>query len=232
MTRSLVGMAAATLVAFSPVTVSAHTHPQITVSREKDQATIVLERGDLTVTQTLAGETVDLRLVQGADHVRLTADLEGRVRMERGERQHQFSMRTATPADQAAITALLAGSAAVPSFDAVMQSEWARTTKAAQLFTSARALLGVLQGDYQPVARMAAAVSTPAPTLMFARQRMSPSQCWDTYSRDVVYFTYELQRCMVEASYSLNPLRSAWCAYEYNLKSSLSAFWLLDCYGI
>jgi hypothetical protein len=101
------------------------------------------------------------------------------------------------------------------------------------MFVSTREVLRVLQGGTPNIAAMAMRPTSAPATLILARQRMSPSQCWDTYSRDVTKFTYDLQVCIswVDANW-WNPLHLAWCAYEYNLKSSLSAIWLLDCYGV
>jgi hypothetical protein len=103
----------------------------------------------------------------------------------------------------------------------------------AALFTPTREWIRALQGVDVSVAQMAAAASMPQASIVPARQRLSPSQCWDTYSRDVVKFTYDLQSCLASLSGNWwNPLHTAWCAYEYNLKSSLAGIWLLDCYGV
>jgi hypothetical protein len=208
--------------------------PEIKTTRHRDGATVVVQAGALTVTQTLTRAAVDLRLALDEDTVQFSADLEGRVLIRRQGAHRAFSVRSATHEDQATLNATLAGSPALAMFDALLRSEWARSSEVATLLQSTREVLRVVQGDYQSIDSLLAASSTPARvSLIAARQRMSPSQCWETYNRDVVYFTYQLQWCLGSVSSQWwNPLATAWCAYEYNLKSSLAAVWLLDCYGV
>jgi hypothetical protein len=225
-------MAAAWFVALSPAWANS-SEPLVSTMREADRAVITLRAGDLTVTQTITRTAVDVRFVQGRDAIRFSGDLDGRVVVERGDQRRAFALRTASPEDQIAINAIAAESAAFAAFDALMQSDWARTAEMAALFTPTREWIRALQGANATVAEMAAAASMPQASIVPARQRLSPSQCWDTYSRDVVKFTYDLQSCLASLSANWwNPLHTAWCAYEYNLKSSLASIWLLDCYGV
>ena len=232
MTRVLIGMAAAWCVALSPAWANS-SEPRVSASREADRAVITLRAGDLTVTQTITRSAVDVRLVRPEDAIRFSGDLDGRVVVERGDRRRAFSMRSALPEDQVALNAIVGESAAFEAFDTLMRSEWARTAQMAGLFTPTREWIRALQGVDVSVAQMAAAASMPQASIVPARQRLSPSQCWDTYSYDVVKFTYDLQACLASVSANWwNPLHTAWCAYEYNLKSSLAGIWLLDCYGV
>jgi hypothetical protein len=114
----------------------------------------------------------------------------------------------------------------------LLQSSWTRSAEVATVFKSAREVIRVLQADHNVVERVVAKRPTVAYSIVPVLQR-TPSQCWDAYTRDVVHFTYELQSCLNSASYAWwNPLATGFCAYEYNLKSSLAAIWLLDCYGV
>jgi hypothetical protein len=207
--------------------------PKIETMREADRITVTLRTGDLTVTQIVTRTGVDLRLTHQGDTVQFAGDLAGRIAVARGGQSRAFALRYAQAADQSALNALLADSPALGAFDKLLHGEWARRAESAVMFKSTREVIRVLQGEPAVVLQMAAAARTPSPASIVAvRQRLSPSQCWDTYARDVIHFTYELQSCLNSASYSWNPLATAWCSYEYNLKSSLSAVWLLDCYGV
>ena len=233
MTRVWIGIAAAWMVA-APALANTP-DPEIKTLRNGERATITLRAGDLTVTQTMTRTAVNLKLRHQHDILQFSGDLEGRVVFERGGNSRVFSVRSAVASDRIETNALLAGSPALAAFDTLLESTWAQTAESAVLFKSTREVIRVLQGEQVSVARLAAppASATPAASVLRVRQRLSPSQCWDTYARDVIHFTYELQSCLNSASYAWwNPLATAWCAYEYNLKSSLASVWLLDCYGV
>lgn len=205
--------------------------PQVQAVRQAGGAILTLTAGDLRVTQTLGANRLDLHIAGNGDAVRIAGDVEGQVVVVRGDERHAFSMKRATEADQRIVRALLTGSAALEAFQRTMQSRWARASKEAGLFTSAHALVDVLRGNSHVVSHMAAAQAAPAASVMPVGQKMTPDMCWNIYAHDVLKFTYDLEACMAEASNSLNPLRTAWCSYEYNIKASLSVIWLLDCYG-
>lgn len=231
MTRVLIGVVMAWAMTVAPA-LAGVSEPTVKTLRDGNRATITLRAGGLTVTQILTQSVVDIQLGEGHDTLRVTGDLEGRVIVERRGQRHTFSMRAAQAADQVALNAMLSGSPALSAFDRVLQSSWGQSHRAAAMFKSSRELIRVLQGDYRSVTSLAAP-PVASTALVRVAQRLSPSQCWDTYARDVIHFTYELQSCLNSASYQWwNPLATGWCAYEYNLKSSLAGIWLLDCYGV
>jgi hypothetical protein len=205
----------------------------VTATRDgRDAATITLRDGALTIVQHLTETALDLRLTQGEDDVRLVADLSGRVVVSGGGQHRAFLVRSATEDDVRVVRGIVERSAALAAFDRLLQSPWA-ATNAAVAFRSTRALIRVLEGDDNAIVEAPAPRVAPRTAIVLARQRLSPSQCWDTYSRDVVKFTYDLQSCLSQTSANWwNPLHVAWCSYEYNLKSSLASIWLLDCYGV
>ena len=231
MTRVLIGMAAVWLMAVSPALANT-TEPRITVARDGNQRTVTMQSGELHITQTLTPSGVEMRLAVAGDDLAFSGGLDGRVTLERGGERRIFLLRSATPEDRSTFNGLLAESPALAALDAVLGSDWGQTSPLATIFRTTREVIRVLQGDYASIISMMARRSTSNASLVPARQRLSPAQCWETYNRDVVYFTYELQSCLSQVSGQWwNPLATAWCAYEYNLKSSLAGVWLLDCYG-
>jgi hypothetical protein len=145
--------------------------------------------------------------------------------------RHAFSLRSGTEADQTAVIALLAQSTAIKSFDSVMRSAWATSAKPAVVFRAAHSLIGALRGQDRAVAALfRTGVATPRASIVPVR-RDGPAACWDSYTRDVIRYTFELEGCIDEADDSIFPLHLAWCAYEYNIKTSLALMWLLDCSG-
>lgn len=235
MTRVLIGLVMVWITTVTPG-LARTPEPQIKTTREDGRATVTLHAGPLVVTQTLTRTAVDLRLVHHGDILQFSGDLDGRVAVARGGKQRAFSLRSAVREDQDVLNAILTGSSALAAFDALLESPWARSSEAATLFKSTREVIRVLQGEpsiAETIAQRPAATASVSSSIVRVRQRLSPSQCWDTYARDVIHFTYELQSCLNSASYQWwNPLATAWCAYEYNLKSSLASIWLLDCYGV
>lgn len=232
MTRVSMGLAVVGALLLTPWAAAA-AEPEFTSSRDGKRATMTLKTGGLTVIQTLSPAVLHFEVARAGDRVRVTGDLDGRVTVERAGTRRVVSMR-GDQDGRRAIHALVSDSSALAEFEALMQSPWARSSRDAVFFVSTREWLRVVQGESFDIAQMlatAAPAATPAGIRLIGQR--SPAQCWDTYAQDVVKFTYDLQACLSQAAANWwNPLHTAWCAYEYNLKSSLSAFWLLDCYRV
>lgn len=233
MTRSLVGIAAAAVVTVIPTVIAAQPtqDPRVTVSRGSGQVTISVKAATLVVAQQVTPTTFDLTVADGRDVARFTGDVDGRVRIERGGRMLALAMTNAKPEDAATARTMLAGSIALERFGRLMASSWARATKEAVVFASAHAIVALVQGNAAPLHAFVQRVRVGAEPRLVTVAQMSASECWRSYERDVLGYTYELESCLVESSDSLNPLRSAWCAYSYNLKATLAFIWLLDCSG-
>lgn len=232
MTRVVIATTAVWVMTMTPALANTG-RPEIKSTRQRDGATVTLQAGPLQVTQMLTSTAVKLRLTLAEDVLDFSADLAGNVSVARGDVRRGFSVRTATADDLVVLRRVIANSAALDAFDALLQSAWADSAEPAVIFRSTREVLRVLQGDQRSSESRVAVRPAPQASIVRVRQRLSPSQCWETYNKDVVYFTYQLQGCLSSVSSQWwNPLATAWCAYEYNLKSSLAAVWLLDCYGV
>lgn len=240
MTRTVVGWALLVACAAAPAAAATGREetPRVSTTRSTGQAVMTVKSSAVTVTQTISPDAFDLRLQSAADHVRITGDRGGYVTVTRGGARHALDVRTATLADQQTVQRLLSGSPALAAFETLMATPWPRPAAVAPVLDAAKAMIALFRGEAPRPLPLVAAMRSPAPSdipassLRRVAQKLSPSQCWDIYAHDVLKFTYDLEACMAESSYSLNPLRSAWCGYEYNLKTTLSAFWLLDCYGL
>jgi hypothetical protein len=214
-----------------PAAAAAEEAPRVKTLKGREEATITVTSGRLQIVQKLSRTRVDLQISEGPDTVKFSGTLSGRVTLERAGTRHAFAMRAATPADEAIVARLLGGSTALKSFDGLMNSAWGRTAKPAAAFRASHALLAVFRGDAQPTLALVTAMSRPQPTLMPAR-RDGPNACWEAYTHDVLRYTYDLEGCVAEARDSWFPLHLAWCSYEYNIKTSLAFWWMLDCYGL
>lgn len=239
MTRTVVGWALLVACAAAPAAASGREEtPRVNTTRSASHAVMSVKSSAVTVTQTISPDAFDLRLQSAADEVRITGDRGGHVTVVRGGARHALDVRTATLDDQRTVQRMLSGSAALAGFETLMATPWPRPAAVAPVLDAAKAMIALFRGEAPRALPLVAAMRAPAPTdvpassLRRVAQKLSPSQCWDIYAHDVLKFTYDLEACMAEASYSLNPLRSAWCGYEYNLKATLAAFWLLDCYGV
>jgi hypothetical protein len=231
MTRVLIGLVAMWGLAIAPA-FAASRNPEITVVRDGETRTVTLRAAGLLTTQTLTPTRVNVRIATPEDEVQFVADLSGRVSVQRAGQRHAFGVRSATHEDHRTFTRILANSQALTAFDALMESAWG-STEVATVFRSARVVMRTLQTDYTAMEFVTASRAISNPSIVPVRQRLGPSQCWNTYSRDVVLFTHELEYCLGSVSSQWwNPLATAWCAYEYNVKSSLAGIWLLDCFGL
>lgn len=232
MNRSLVGIAAVAMMAATPAIIAAEpaVNPRVSITRDKGQVTVAVAAGSLKVTQRLTPRSFDLTVADGRDSATIAGDVEGRVRVARANRVVAFSLRDGTQDEAAAARAMLTGSRALAQFDRLVASAWGRSTKEALVFVSAHALVALLQGDSSPLRTVVSRLrSETEPRIRRAAQ--TSNDCWRAYERDVLQITYDLEACIQEASYSLNPLRASWCAYSYNLRASLAFIWLLDCNG-
>jgi hypothetical protein len=234
MVRSWTGVAVMLVAVMGTSSVAAGeqaTTPRVSVTRGADKVTLTARTQTVRVSQTLTPKSFDLVVSDGRDSAQITGDIEGRVTVRRAGQTMTLALRDATLREAEAVRALLRGSTALARLRQLAASPWARSHKDGVVFVSAQAMVAVLEGDQAPIRAVVHQFQTShEPQIVRVRQRTA-SDCWRAYEQDALSYTYELEACMAEASYSLNPLRGAWCAYSYNLKASLAFVWLLDCSG-
>jgi hypothetical protein len=200
------------------------------MTRGKGTVTIAARTETVRVSQTLTTGSFALTVSDGRDAVEISGNTDGQVAVRRAGRTLALSMRDSTVHEAEAVQALLRGSSAIARLGELATSSWARSHKDAMVFVSAHALAALLQGTSAPLKAIVhrfQAASEPR----LVRVQLTSGDCWRLYQRDVLSYTYELEACIDESSSSLNPLRSAWCAYSYNLKATLAFVWLMDCNG-
>ncbi len=240
-TRWVVGMVAVAVVCLAPIVASAagEATPRFRAVRGNGQITISVEAEGMAVKERISSQAFDLTISQKGDTVRFTGVVDGHVTVERGGRTNGFSMRDPLSRDFALVGQIVAASPALRQFGAVAASVRGRNDAGARVLTMAHEMVGLIQGNGQAVRETIGRATPPAGvgfTTVAQRTRddggaYGPSSCWVPYQRDVVRYTYELEGCMREARDSRNPLATAWCAYEYDLKATLAFYWLLDCNG-
>lgn len=224
MKRSMVGIAGAALLLVAAAKVDAQDVPSVTVTREGGIATMTLVARSLSVTQRIGEDRVEVRLSEAGDEVALAADAAGNVVLQRRGRTHAFSIRTSSGSERTGVVALLAGSAAVRSFDAIMRSEWGRSaTPAAAAFKGVQSMLWLLHGDYRPLLSFASDLRARRVSLMPVRRG---TDCWANYEATVQDLFGELEGCLK----TWNPFQTAWCAYSFDFKVSMALLDLIDCY--
>ncbi|MGQ0735080.1 MAG: hypothetical protein ACT4QD_15670 [Acidobacteriota bacterium] len=206
--------------------------PHITVLRGDGQITMTVAVDALRIEQVLTPRSVAATFSEGADVVRIAATLGGLVRVERAGQTVTLAMRDFSAAQAQRVRALLSESRAVARFEQLANSDWASRTRSAAALSATHAVVALVQGNMQPLGRVAREGARLATPRLQTVSQGSSSSCWTTYSRDVIQYTYELETCIRDASYSLNPFAAAWCGYEYNVKTILAFYWLLDCNGV
>ena len=200
--------------------VAAQPTPQVKAQRLGGDAVLSLSSGDLTVTQTIARDVVQLRLLDTNDLVFVSADSVGNVSVSRGTRSLSVSVRTGSTREQAAVRDMLAGSSAWRRFDLLMRSAWGSSSKSGRAFQPGHSMIWLLHGDYRPLLAFAARVAAPPSTLRLVRQ-----DCDSAYASRLEEIYNELVSCLD----TWNPLQTAWCAYEYNFKATWAMFEYVDC---
>jgi hypothetical protein len=233
MARTLVGVAvmamALTGLPLSAAAQSAGTTPRVTMTRGKETVTISARTERVRVSQTLTPSSFSLTMSDGRDAVDISGNTDGQVAVRRAGRSLALSMRDSTAREVEAVQALLRGSSAIARLGELATSSWGRSQKDAIVFVTGHAMAALLQGTSAPLKAIVHRLQASEPVLV--RVQRTPGECWRAYERDVLSYTYDLEACIQESSYSLNPLRSAWCAYSYDLKATLAFVWLLDCNG-
>lgn len=232
MNGMVIGVGVVAWLAASPTWATAEpdSTPQIKVSHASGKKTVTLTVDRLRVSQRVSRSTFALTIAEGADVIHFSGDTAGLVVVQRAGQTVRFGLRTATPADVTAASSLLAASPALARFERFVESPWAKSTRGAAVFVSAHAMLSAVQGRASGVQRIVRSMSSGTATGI--RRVDSPEGCWNTYQADVIGYTYQLEACLADASNSWNPLATAWCAYEYDLKAMLAFMWLLDCSGV
>lgn len=219
-------------MAWLPVGAAAQTTatPRVTITRGTDTVTVAARTERVSVRQTLTSTSFALTASDGRDAVNISGNTEGQIVVRRGGHALAISMRDATAPQVEAVRALLRESPALARLGELATSAWGRSHKGALVFVSAHAMASLLQGQVGPLKTMAQRFEREGQPAIRPVQ-MTASMCWKAYQKDVLDYTYELEACIQESSASLNPLRSAWCAYSYNLKATLAFVWLMDCSG-
>ncbi len=200
--------------------VAAQPTPRVKAERLGGEPVLSLRSGDLTVTQTIARDVVQLRLRDTSDIVFISADSVGNVSVGRGNKSLSVSARSSSTREQAAVRDMLAGSSAWRSFDALMRSAWGSSSRSSRAFQPGHSMIWLLHGDYRPLLSFAAGVAAPPPILRLVRQ-----DCDSAYAGRLGEIYNELVSCLD----TWNPLQTAWCAYEYNFKVTWAMFEYVDC---
>lgn len=234
MARTLVGVAVMAMalagLPLSAAAQSAGTSPRVTMTRGKETVTISARTERVRVSQTLTPNSFSLTMSDGRDAVEISGNTDGQVAVRRAGRSLALSMRDSTEREVEAVQALLRGSSAIARLGELATSSWGRSHKDAIVFVSGHAMAALLQGTSAPLKAIVHRFQASGEPVLVRVQR-TPGECWRAYERDVLSYTYDLEACIEESRYSLNPLRSAWCAYSYDLKATLAFVWLLDCNG-
>jgi hypothetical protein len=227
------GLATAGFVLTLSTSATAQPAPQYAVSRQGDKARLTMRSGEFRFEQVLSPTAFAFTIESGRDRVQIVGDHRGELRVLRGDVTRALNMAIASDEQLRELRAWLDDSIALRELGRVASEERQAKSRYAAFVENAHALVRTLQGDLratgdlivQRMARRSAGFQTVA-------QSRRADECWDGYSRSVLRYTYELEACVNEARSRFNPIITAWCGYEYNIKATLAGYWLLDCNGI
>ena len=229
-----VGLAAASLLLTLSTTAKAQQVPEYSVSRLQNKATLTMRSGDFRFEEVLSPTAFAFTIAYGGDRVQIAGDDRGALSVARGDRTHTLNMTVVDAGQLRELRVSLGRSPALRELERVAQAERAAESKYATFLLNAHALLSTVQGEMRATGDfIARAMGQRAGGFKTVAERGSvrADDCWDGYVRSVLRYTYELEVCIGEARSRFNPILTAWCGYEYNLKATLAGYRLLDCAG-
>jgi hypothetical protein len=215
-------------------TTTAQVMPEYSVSRVPNRATLTVRTGSFRFEEVLSPTAFAFTIESGRDRVQMAGDQNGELVVIRGDRKHVLNMAVASDAHRRELRVLLDDSPALAELAHVADATRNADSKYATFLENANALVRTVQGDVSATrALVVQAMARPAGGFKTGAQRGTRADdCWDGYTRAVIRYTYELEACIREARERFNPLMTAWCGYQYNIKATLAGYWLLDCEGI
>jgi hypothetical protein len=217
------GMVVMMLLSVPALAVAQHA-PRVTAVRAASNVMLTLNAGSLVVSERVQRDGFSLRIANHRDSVQLTAHKSGEITVARGAIVARFAIATATEAERRAAASLLAAASALHDFDTLMRSTWARTAKEAAMFRSAHSMLSGLRGDYRPLLAARGAALTERVTPVRARDD-DRHPCWDAYVSKIDDLYSELESCLD----TINPFKTAYCAYWFDFAATLALLELFSC---
>jgi hypothetical protein len=207
---------------------------RFTIGGSAQESVVTAEGLGVRVVKRVGPETVKIRIEAARDVVDVQANAKGTVRVTRGGKTVDVNMASRDPKAIDRARRIVAGSAALKSFDALIGTLGADQRAVAKSMLTSWALVHAASGRDEPamaVARRfqsaAKGAFTPARS-MFERDE-TPIVCWAEYATTVTTYYLEYSQCLLD--YGWIPGGAQFCSFEWIIKAELAWFWVIGCSG-
>jgi hypothetical protein len=224
----------ASRVAAAPSPVHRGADVKFTVGGSTKESIVTAEGLGVRVTKRVGPDTVRIRIEAAKDVIDVQASATGNVRLGRGGRTIDINMAARDPKLLDRARRMVAGSAALQSFNALIGAIGDDQRTVAKSMLTSWALVHAASGSDAPamsVARrfQAAAKGTFTPARSIFEREETPIVCWAEYASTVTYYYLEYAQCLLD--YSWIPGGAQVCSFEWIIKAELAWFWLIGCSG-
>jgi hypothetical protein len=220
-------------VAAAPAPIHRGADVKFTVGSTPKESTVVAEGLGVRVTKRVGPETVKIKLEAAKDVVEISATAKGLVRVARRGQIVEINMTSRDPKAVAKARQLTEGSAALKSFDALIDALAGDQRSVATSMLTTWTLINAARGADDKVAiaarRMKSASQPFIPIKAALAREEVPYACWAEYSATVLSYYVEYANCVND--YAWIPGMVAVCTFEWTIKAELAWFWVIACSG-
>ena len=224
----------ASRVAAAPSPIHRGADVKFTVGGSTQESVVTAEGLGVRITKRVGPESVRIRIESAKDVVDVQANANGGVRLTRGGRMVDVNMAARDPKAIDQARRIIAGSAALKSFDALIGAIGHDQRTVAKSMLTSWALVHAASGSDAPalsVARrfQAAAKGTFTPVRSMFEREETPIVCWAEYATTVTTYYLEYSQCLLD--YGWIPGGAQFCSFEWIIKAELAWFWVIGCSG-
>jgi hypothetical protein len=220
-------------VAASPVPIYRGADVKFTLGGTSRESTVVAEGLGVRVSKRIGPDTVKIRVEVEKDAVEISANAKGLVRVARRGQSVEINMASRDQKALAKARRMMEGSAALTSFDALIDALAGDQRAVAKSMLTTWTLINAARGADDKVAiaarRMTSSSQRFAPIASTFTREETPIVCWAEYSMSVATYYAEYAQCVND--YGWIPGMVAVCTFEWLVKAELAWFWVLGCSG-
>ena len=230
----LFAITGASRVGAAPSPIHRGSDVKFTIGGSTQESVVTAEGVGVRVVKRVGPDTVKIRIETAKDLVDVQANAKGSVRLTRGGKTVEVNMAARDPRVIDRARRMVAGSAALKSFDALIGALGADQRAVAKSMLTSWALVHAASGSDEPAMAGArrfqtAAKSAYSPARSMFEREETPIVCWAEYATTVTTYYLEYSQCLLD--YGWIPGGAQFCSFEWIIKAELAWFWVIGCSG-
>jgi hypothetical protein len=233
MTLAMLVFTSGSRAAAAPTPIYRGADVKFTLGGTPKESTVVAEGLGVRVSKRVGPDAVKIRIEEAKDVVDISANAKGLVRVARRGQSVDINMASRDPKALARARRMMEGSAALKSFDALIDALEGDQRAVAKSMLTTWTLINAARGADDKVAiaarRMTAAAKPFTPVKSIFTKEEVPIVCWAEYSTTVATYYWEYAQCVED--YGWIPGMVAVCTFEWVIKAELAWFWVIGCSG-